>query len=187
MVEIVPVMFLLVVRRAGVLSPQLRSVDPDVFGPEESLGEGDEQVTIATDSGGRQRTSPDGASQVRYAAALAVRTATWLRDEEADLDEAVKVTIFIDPRLGWQKHNPDKWYGRRNDPMIRSRKPRESKSGSRLLRLWPGRKSRHFRRHCHAIPEVTREPDTIWRTPGSTTCRGRPASAWLILQAAHCQ
>jgi hypothetical protein len=43
-VEIVPVMFLLVARRAGVLSPQLRSVDPDVFGPEESLGEGDELV-----------------------------------------------------------------------------------------------------------------------------------------------
>ncbi len=31
----------------------------------------------------------DGASQVRHTAALAVRTASWLRDEEAELDDAV--------------------------------------------------------------------------------------------------
>jgi hypothetical protein len=41
-------------------------------------------VTIATDRGGRQRTSTDDASQVRHAEALAARIVTWLRDEEAD-------------------------------------------------------------------------------------------------------
>lgn len=40
-------------------------------------------MTIATDSGGRQRTPTDGLSQARDAAALAVRVCTWLRDEEA--------------------------------------------------------------------------------------------------------
>jgi hypothetical protein len=40
-------------------------------------------VTIATDSGGRQRTPTDGLSQARDATALAVRVCTWLRDEEA--------------------------------------------------------------------------------------------------------
>ncbi len=43
-VEIVPVVFLLVAHCAGVLGPQLRGVDSDVFCPEESLGEGDELV-----------------------------------------------------------------------------------------------------------------------------------------------
>ena len=38
----------------------------------------------AVASNGRQRTLVDGHSQVRHAAALAVSTATWLRDEEAD-------------------------------------------------------------------------------------------------------
>jgi hypothetical protein len=40
-------------------------------------------VTIATDSGGRQRTLPDDRSQVKFVAARAVQTASWLRDEEA--------------------------------------------------------------------------------------------------------
>lgn len=42
-----------------------------------------DRVTITTDSSGRQRKSTDGASQVMYAAALAARTVTWLRDEQA--------------------------------------------------------------------------------------------------------
>jgi hypothetical protein len=41
-------------------------------------------VTIATDSGGRQRTHTDGLLQATRAAALAARAATWLRDEEAN-------------------------------------------------------------------------------------------------------
>jgi hypothetical protein len=40
-------------------------------------------VTIATDSGGRQRTRTDGLPQATHAATLAARAATWLRDEEA--------------------------------------------------------------------------------------------------------
>jgi hypothetical protein len=38
-------------------------------------------MVIAND--GRQRTSLDGAFQFRHAAALAVRIASWLQDEEA--------------------------------------------------------------------------------------------------------
>jgi hypothetical protein len=41
-------------------------------------------VTIATDSGGRQRTLPDDRSQVKFVAARAVQTASWLWDEEAN-------------------------------------------------------------------------------------------------------
>jgi hypothetical protein len=44
-------------------------------------------VTIATDSGGRQRTRTDGLPQATRAAALAARAATWLRDEEANANE----------------------------------------------------------------------------------------------------
>jgi len=40
-------------------------------------------VTIATATGGRQRTSTDGLSQAARAAALAVHASSWLRDEEA--------------------------------------------------------------------------------------------------------
>jgi len=40
-------------------------------------------VTIATASGGRQRTSTDGLSQARRSAPLAPYAGTWLRDEEA--------------------------------------------------------------------------------------------------------
>jgi hypothetical protein len=40
-------------------------------------------VTIATDSGGRQRTLTDGLPQARCAEGLAVYICTWLRDEEA--------------------------------------------------------------------------------------------------------
>jgi len=43
-------------------------------------------VTIATANGGRQRTSTDGLSQARHAAALADLASTWLRDEKADTD-----------------------------------------------------------------------------------------------------
>jgi hypothetical protein len=41
------------------------------------------QVTIATDSGGRQRTLTDGQSQLGQTALLTVPASTWLRDEEA--------------------------------------------------------------------------------------------------------
>jgi hypothetical protein len=40
-------------------------------------------VTIATANGGRQRSATDSRSQATHAAALAVPTGTWLRDEEA--------------------------------------------------------------------------------------------------------
>ena len=40
-------------------------------------------MTIATDSGGRQRTHTDGLPQATCAAVLADRAATWIRDEEA--------------------------------------------------------------------------------------------------------
>ena len=40
-------------------------------------------MTVATYSGGRQRTRTDGLPQATCAAALAGRAATWLRDEEA--------------------------------------------------------------------------------------------------------
>src|SRR5438876_466074 len=40
-------------------------------------------MTIATDSGGRQRTRTDDLPQATRATALAARAATWLRDEEA--------------------------------------------------------------------------------------------------------
>lgn len=43
-------------------------------------------MTIAIDGGGRERTRTGGMLQ---AAALAARAATWLRDEEATLDEVV--------------------------------------------------------------------------------------------------
>ena len=41
------------------------------------------QVTIATDSGGRQRTCMDDLPQATCAVKLAVAASTWLRDEEA--------------------------------------------------------------------------------------------------------
>ena len=44
-------------------------------------------VTIATDSGGRQRTPTDGLPQATGAGALAVRVCRWLRDEEANASE----------------------------------------------------------------------------------------------------
>ena len=40
-------------------------------------------MTIATGSGGHQRTHTDGLPHARRAAAPAVRATTWLRDEEA--------------------------------------------------------------------------------------------------------
>jgi len=53
-------------------------IDPDLAGSRVT-----KRATIATDSGGRQRTLTDGRSQVRRAAALAARICCWLRDEEA--------------------------------------------------------------------------------------------------------
>jgi hypothetical protein len=44
-------------------------------------------VTIATDSGGRQRTHTCSLPQARRTAALAARAATWLRDEEAAIQD----------------------------------------------------------------------------------------------------
>jgi len=40
-------------------------------------------VTIATDGDGRQQTCTDDLPQATCARALVIRTATWLRDEEA--------------------------------------------------------------------------------------------------------
>jgi hypothetical protein len=40
-------------------------------------------VTVATDISGRWRIPTDGRSHIRNAIVLAVRVATWLRDEEA--------------------------------------------------------------------------------------------------------
>ena len=45
-------------------------------------------VTIGTFTGGRWRTSTDGHSQVTLTAALTVRSATWLRDEETNASES---------------------------------------------------------------------------------------------------
>src|ERR1700742_1004963 len=44
-------------------------------------------MTIATDSGGRQRTRTDSLPQATSAAALVARAATWLRDEEASASD----------------------------------------------------------------------------------------------------
>ena len=57
--------------------------DPPTARPGGARGRVTKRVTITTDSSGRQRTSTDSASQVRHAAALAVRVASRLRDEEA--------------------------------------------------------------------------------------------------------
>jgi hypothetical protein len=58
------------------------------------------RVTIAIASSERQRTPADGRSQVRHAAALAVRAAIWLRDEEANASERAPVTRADDrPKL----------------------------------------------------------------------------------------
>jgi hypothetical protein len=43
-----------------------------------------EQVSVATANRGRKRTSTDGLSEARCAAALAIQASTWLRDEEAN-------------------------------------------------------------------------------------------------------
>jgi hypothetical protein len=61
-------------------------------------------VTIATDSGGRQRTLTDGPSLARHAAALAVDACTWVRDEEAN---AGRVGV-ADGSLSWI-HGPSRW------------------------------------------------------------------------------
>jgi hypothetical protein len=49
----------------------------------DSNDQGTKGVTIATASGGRQRTPMDGLPQARRAVALAVSVSTWLQDEEA--------------------------------------------------------------------------------------------------------
>lgn len=51
-------------------------------------------MTIATDSGGRQRTPTDGLSQARHAAALAVGACTWLRDEEAKSQVVEEIIVL---------------------------------------------------------------------------------------------
>ena len=50
--------------------------------PKPALSRVTKEVTIATASGGRQRTLTGDRSQVRHDVALALGTATWLRDEE---------------------------------------------------------------------------------------------------------
>ena len=60
-----------------------------------------EWVTIATDSGGRQRTLTDGLSQLRRAAALAVPASTWLRDEEAAGSNPATPTQFTGQFRSW--------------------------------------------------------------------------------------
>jgi hypothetical protein len=51
-------------------------------------------VTIATDSGGRQRTPTDGRSQTTRAATLAAHAATWLRDEQAACTANLAVGVY---------------------------------------------------------------------------------------------
>lgn len=50
-------------------------------------------MTIATNSGGRQRTSRDGLPQATYVAALAARAATWFRDEEARFGDLLTTKV----------------------------------------------------------------------------------------------
>ena len=50
-------------------------------------------VTITITSSGRQWTLTDERSQVRHAEELAVRAATWLRDEEVNASAAMPASV----------------------------------------------------------------------------------------------
>jgi hypothetical protein len=58
-------------------------------------------VTIATDSGGRQRTSTDGLAQATRAVTLTARAATWLRDEGPRLGCQLRIDSLPGIKLTW--------------------------------------------------------------------------------------
>lgn len=68
-----------------------------------------DRVTIVADGGGCQQISTDGHFQVRYAAAQAAHTATWLRTKRpgwSSLNRSGQPCPELLMRLGFQRFRP---------------------------------------------------------------------------------